>query len=125
MIAFTCRREQSLVIADAIRILVLQTGREGVRFGIDAPVPVSICRDEAWSPTETKRRDLVCWHADPRKLLGMLQRHFPDAADDVAIVRSGLAYFGHDPATYSQMTAFIAGATAGESRETTDEGPER
>jgi carbon storage regulator len=48
VLVFTRRRGEAIVIGDGIEIVVLSTGREGVRVGVRAPASVPVHRKEIY-----------------------------------------------------------------------------
>ena len=48
MLVFTRRRGSAIVIGDAIEVVVLRSGRDGVRLGVRAPASVTVHRKEIY-----------------------------------------------------------------------------
>jgi carbon storage regulator len=48
MLVFTRRRGEAIVVGDGIEIVLLSTGREGVRIGVKAPLSVPVHRREVY-----------------------------------------------------------------------------
>ena len=46
MLVLTRKRDEALWLGDQVRVTVLEVGRNGVRLGIEAPVGVTILREE-------------------------------------------------------------------------------
>jgi sRNA-binding carbon storage regulator CsrA len=114
MRAFTRRQEQTLIVGEAIRVLVLGVGPEEVRLGLEVPAGMDVRLEETWESTDGRRRDLVAWHPDPHRLAELVAARFPTAAGEVRVVRTGVAYFGSDPCLYAQMAVYAQGLRDGE-----------
>jgi carbon storage regulator len=48
MLVFTRRRGEAIVVGAGIEIVLLSTGREGVRIGVKAPLSVPVHRREVY-----------------------------------------------------------------------------
>lgn len=104
----TCHREDAIVLGGAIRILVLHHDQHRVRLGVDASPAIEVTAGDrtAWRP---RRRDLIAWHADPHRLCRQIVARYPAAADEVRVLRSGVAYFGGDPCLFTELEAYTLG----------------
>jgi carbon storage regulator len=56
MLVFTRKRGEAIVIGDEIEIVILSTGKEGVRVGVRAPQHVSIHRKEVYEAIRDENR---------------------------------------------------------------------
>jgi carbon storage regulator len=48
MLVFTRKRGEAIVIGDSIEIVILSTGKEGLRIGVRAPQSVPVHRKEVY-----------------------------------------------------------------------------
>ena len=48
MLVFTRKRGEAIIIGDGIEVVVLSTGREGLRVGVKAPAHVPVHRKEVY-----------------------------------------------------------------------------
>jgi len=48
MLVFSRRRGEAVVVGDGIEIVVLSSGKEGVRIGVRAPLSVAVHRKEIY-----------------------------------------------------------------------------
>lgn len=108
MKALTCRREDALVLGGAIRILVLHHDRQRVRLGIEAPPAIEVIAADR-STLRLRRRDLIAWHADPQQLCRQIAARYPQAADELKVLRDAVAYFGTDPCLLTRLEAYTLG----------------
>jgi len=108
MNTFTLRQEQSLVIGETIRLLILRHDRDAVRLVIEVPAGIDIVIDKGDDVT-SRRQDLVLWHPDPDRLVELIAARFPRSSDEVRRIRTGAAYFGSDPCELARLRAYTQG----------------
>jgi hypothetical protein len=108
MKALTCRREDALVLGGAIRLLVLHHDQHRVRLGIDAPPAIEVTAGDR-TVLRPRRRDLVAWHPEAEQLCRQIAARYPQAAEDLRVLRTGVAYFGRDPCLLTQLEAYTLG----------------
>ena len=108
MNALTCHREDALVLGGVIWILVLHHDDHRVRLGIDTPPAIEVTAGDR-SELRPRRRDLIAWHPDPQQLCQQIAARYPRAADDLRVLRSGVAYFGTDPCLLTQLESYTLG----------------
>jgi carbon storage regulator len=56
VLVFTRKRGESIVIGDGIEIVVLSSGRDGMRIGVRAPVEVPVHRKEIYEQIRDANR---------------------------------------------------------------------
>lgn len=56
MLVFTRRRNEAIVIGDGIEVVILSTGREGIRIGVRAPAHVPVHRKEIYEQIRDENR---------------------------------------------------------------------
>lgn len=70
MLVITRRREEAIVIGDAIEVRVLRVGRDGVRLGIVAPPDLAVHRREIYEAISRQNQSATAASSD----LGVLRR---------------------------------------------------
>ena len=56
MLVFTRKRGEAIVIGDGIEIVIVRTGRDGVRIGVQAPHDVPVHRKEVYDEIRAENR---------------------------------------------------------------------
>ena len=56
MLVLRRRRDESIMIGDMIKVMVVDVRRDKVRLGIDAPKGVQVHRKEIWDALQDERR---------------------------------------------------------------------
>lgn len=56
MLVFTRKRGEALMVGDGIEIIVIRTGKEGVRIGVRAPTSVPVHRKEIYELIREENR---------------------------------------------------------------------
>lgn len=56
MLVLRRRRDESIMIGDMIKVMVVDVRRDKVRLGIDAPKGVPVHRKEIWDALQDERR---------------------------------------------------------------------
>ena len=56
MLVFTRKRGEAIMIGDGIEIVILSTGREGLRVGVKAPAHVPVHRREVYEQIRDENR---------------------------------------------------------------------
>lgn len=56
MLVVTRKRGESIIVGDGIEIVVVRTGRDGVRIGVRAPVDVPVHRKEIYEQIREENR---------------------------------------------------------------------
>ena len=56
MLVFTRKRGEAIVIGDGIEVVILSSGREGLRVGVKAPADVAIHRKEIYDQIRDENR---------------------------------------------------------------------
>lgn len=70
MLVLRRKKNESILIGDNIRIMILETAGDGVRLAIDAPRSVSILREEL-SSAEEENRESVATATDYNAVLSL------------------------------------------------------
>jgi carbon storage regulator len=93
VLVVTRKRNEAIIIGDAIEVRVLRVGRDGVRLGVTAPLHVPVHRTEIYKLICEENRAAAEGAVMPGDLADRLRRHSasdatadagPDAAESAA-----------------------------------------
>lgn len=73
MLVFTRRRNEAIMIGDAIEVRILRLGRDGVRLGIVAPASVAVHRREVYDLIGAENRSAAEATVPARELANKLR----------------------------------------------------
>ncbi len=59
MLVLTRRKDETLLIGDDIKILILKTNRREIKIGIQAPSNLKISKEDASKPDSFDEKDLL------------------------------------------------------------------
>ena len=72
MLVVTRKTDESLIIADNIEITILETGKDKVKIGINAPKEVKVIRSELKDARQTNEQSA---HISENALAELLKKH--------------------------------------------------
>lgn len=81
MLVVTRKRNEAIIIGDAIEVRVLRVGRDGVRLGVTAPPHVPVHRTEIYKLICEENRAAAEGALMPGDLADRLRRHSSTAQD--------------------------------------------
>ncbi len=84
MLVVTRKRNEAIIIGDAIEVRVLRVGRDGVRLGVTAPPHVPVHRTEIYKLICEENRAAAEGAVIPGDLADRLRRHSATAQDSDA-----------------------------------------
>lgn len=82
MLVFTRRRNEAIMIGDAVEVRVLRIGRDGVRLGIVAPASVAVHRREIYDQIGAENRSAAETTVPARELANRLRRATGTGTDE-------------------------------------------